>query len=237
MARIARFAGQLAAVRAEPRPRQPPTYIPKPHEGGKAMKNVLALAAFVVIVFGGVGWYLGWYQVHSIPGQGGHQQVTIDVNAPKIGADLQKGESKLSELIKNGQAQGQPAQTTSQDQHPHKKHRPENPGTDQLQNTSYVPPVPQVPSSTNLPPAPGAQPITPTPPASQTPTPPPVPPKHRSWFPFGGHHSEPPQPPVQPPAQPGLPNAGTFSNGGNVALPGAPANYDTPYGGGQVPPR
>lgn len=63
------------------------------------MKNLLALAAFAVLLFAAIGWYLGWYRIRTTPTQEGHHQITIDLNSPKIGEDLQKGKDKLSKLL------------------------------------------------------------------------------------------------------------------------------------------
>ena len=41
------------------------------------MRNLLALAAFGLLIFLGMGWYLGWYQIHTAPASGG--TVEIDV--------------------------------------------------------------------------------------------------------------------------------------------------------------
>jgi hypothetical protein len=65
------------------------------------MRNLLALAAAALVIFAGLGWYLGWYQVKTEPAGDGHRQVTIDIDGPKIGKDLKKGEEKVHELIGN----------------------------------------------------------------------------------------------------------------------------------------
>jgi hypothetical protein len=67
--------------------------------GGRFMRNMLALLALLVILFAGVGWYLGWYQVQHKVGDTGNTQVTIDVNARKIGTDLKRGTEKIEQVI------------------------------------------------------------------------------------------------------------------------------------------
>ena len=62
------------------------------------MRNILALAAFAVLVFAGVGWYLGWYKVQSTPTADG-RQISIDLNTPKIRQDLNTGKEKLRDLL------------------------------------------------------------------------------------------------------------------------------------------
>src|SRR5215211_7500875 len=58
------------------------------------MRNVLALIGLLVIGFGGLGWYLGWYKLSYSRTPDGHLQVTTDVDTKKVGADSQ-------EFIKN----------------------------------------------------------------------------------------------------------------------------------------
>jgi hypothetical protein len=56
------------------------------------MRNLFALVGCAVVAFLGLGYYLGWYQVtpqaNSTPG---HHRLEIDVNAKKIGDDVQHG--------------------------------------------------------------------------------------------------------------------------------------------------
>ena len=63
------------------------------------MKNILALLAFALLVFAGVGWYLGWYKIQSTPTADGHRQISIDLNTPKITDDLNTGKEKLRDLL------------------------------------------------------------------------------------------------------------------------------------------
>lgn len=62
------------------------------------MKNFLALAAALVVVFAGVGWYLDWYRFTSRPNGEGKHTVTVDFNTDKISSDLQKAREKLQKL-------------------------------------------------------------------------------------------------------------------------------------------
>ena len=63
------------------------------------MRNLLAFLSALTLTFFGVGWYLGWYKLHSQPGAEGHRSVTIDINTVKIGADLERGKQELQEII------------------------------------------------------------------------------------------------------------------------------------------
>jgi hypothetical protein len=63
------------------------------------MRNLLAFLSALTLTFFGLGWYLGWYKLHSQPGAEGHRSVTIDINTVKIGADLERGKQELQEII------------------------------------------------------------------------------------------------------------------------------------------
>jgi hypothetical protein len=63
------------------------------------MRNLLALAAFLVLAFAGIGWYRGWYKVETEPSTPGHQSVNIDFNRDKIVEDSAHGVKKVEEKI------------------------------------------------------------------------------------------------------------------------------------------
>jgi hypothetical protein len=63
------------------------------------MRNLLAFLAAVVLTFGGMGWYLGWYQIKAEPAAAGKRNVNIEINTVKITEDLKKGEDRLHDLI------------------------------------------------------------------------------------------------------------------------------------------
>lgn len=73
------------------------------------MRNLLALLAFAVLVFVGVGWWLDWYQIQSQTGLTGHQSLNIDINRSKISNDLHKGIEKLEEKKQTLQGTAQDA--------------------------------------------------------------------------------------------------------------------------------
>jgi hypothetical protein len=72
------------------------------------MRNLLAFLAAVTLTFFGLGWYLGWYRLHTSPADPGHRNVTIDINTVKIGEDLERGEQKLHEIIERAGKDGAP---------------------------------------------------------------------------------------------------------------------------------
>jgi len=70
-----------------------------------------ALVAFAI-----VGWYRGWYQVTTDPEPGGHREVKIDINGPKIGKDVHQGAQKLEHAVENkfqGTGAGAPTAPTA----------------------------------------------------------------------------------------------------------------------------
>jgi hypothetical protein len=77
------------------------------------MRNLLAFFAALTLTVAGLGWYLDWYRLRSAPAADGHRNVTIDINAPKIGQDLYKAEQniqkKLVERGKSADDKGAPA--------------------------------------------------------------------------------------------------------------------------------
>jgi hypothetical protein len=76
------------------------------------VRNLLAFLAAAALAFFGLGWYLDWYKVQSTPADSGHRSVTIDVNARKIGNDLQKGGDKLHDALdKTADEAGKRAET------------------------------------------------------------------------------------------------------------------------------
>ncbi|MSQ94171.1 MAG: hypothetical protein EXR98_06395 [Gemmataceae bacterium] len=62
------------------------------------MRNLLALIGLVVVLVGGVGWYLGWYSFGTEPGK-----VEVDFNTKKIAEDVRKGGQKVGEFLHGDQ--------------------------------------------------------------------------------------------------------------------------------------
>jgi hypothetical protein len=63
------------------------------------VKNLLALLGFVIVLFAGLGWYLGWYHVAISPAADGHKKVEFDVNTSKLSGDVASGVEKGKEFI------------------------------------------------------------------------------------------------------------------------------------------
>jgi hypothetical protein len=67
------------------------------------MKNLLALVGAVVVLVGGLGWYLGWYKLGTTAGTDGHTKVTVDVDGNEVRKDLKKGEDAIKGILnRNG---------------------------------------------------------------------------------------------------------------------------------------
>jgi hypothetical protein len=63
------------------------------------MRNMLAFLAAMALAFACTGWYLEWFAFNSAPAPSGHRSVTIDVNTPKIAADLLEAEKKIEQKL------------------------------------------------------------------------------------------------------------------------------------------
>jgi hypothetical protein len=59
------------------------------------LRNLLAFLAAAVLTFAGVGWYLDWFKIQTAPAASGHQRVEVDIDASKIGSDLQRGSKEV----------------------------------------------------------------------------------------------------------------------------------------------
>ena len=64
------------------------------------MRNLLALLGLLLVVFLGVGYYRGWYDLRSAPSSApGHHSYQFDVNAKKIEDDVERGGKAVGEKI------------------------------------------------------------------------------------------------------------------------------------------
>lgn len=63
------------------------------------MRNLLALIGLVVVVFLGLGWYLGWYQLHWSTNSDGKTDVNLSLNNGKIVGDLKTAKDKASQFL------------------------------------------------------------------------------------------------------------------------------------------
>jgi hypothetical protein len=84
------------------------------------MRNLLALLGAAVVAFAALGYFLGWYNVHSIIDGEGHRHQVIDVNPTKAVHDVTQGEEALKNTLQKNQGQPgqQPAPTPETTQTP-----------------------------------------------------------------------------------------------------------------------
>jgi hypothetical protein len=68
------------------------------------MRSLLTLVGAAVVTFAVVGWFLGWYKVHTTPGPDGHHRVDIDINGKKIQQDIRQGEERIRNTVQRGQS-------------------------------------------------------------------------------------------------------------------------------------
>lgn len=110
------------------------------------MRNMLAFVAALLITLGAVGFYLGWFNVHSAPGPEGNTSFRLDVNTNKIGEDIRKAEEKLQQRLAENSKSGETAS------------KKEKTSTEQQSQKSLVGKKNAVEkkSGTELPPMPGA---------------------------------------------------------------------------------
>lgn len=65
------------------------------------MKNLLALVGLLVVGFGGLGWYFGWYNFSVKTGSDGKVNVSGAVDVNKIKADAGNFGDKVGNALKN----------------------------------------------------------------------------------------------------------------------------------------
>jgi hypothetical protein len=75
------------------------------------MRNLLALIGAVVVLFAGLGWYLGWYTFALEPGANGKQRIQLDVDTPKIAADAEQFGKTVGAAVKG--VKGEPQQQSA----------------------------------------------------------------------------------------------------------------------------
>ena len=66
------------------------------------MRNMLAFLGMAVLVFFGVGLYLGWYHIYREPSSTpGHSRIEFDIDQNKISSDVKQGAGKIKDAIDN----------------------------------------------------------------------------------------------------------------------------------------
>jgi hypothetical protein len=72
------------------------------------MRNILALIGAAVVVFGGLGWYLGWYQFDLATGTDGKVHINGNVDTTKIVDDSKKFGEKVGKVVDGAKDKGEP---------------------------------------------------------------------------------------------------------------------------------
>jgi predicted negative regulator of RcsB-dependent stress response len=63
------------------------------------VRNLLSLVGLIVVVFLGLGYYLGWYQFAISKNTNGNTNISFDVNTNKIKDDASKGASRVGDMV------------------------------------------------------------------------------------------------------------------------------------------
>lgn len=63
------------------------------------MRNLLALVGLLVVGFGLVGWYCGWYKLSVNKGQDGNVQIKTEVDTKKVTDDSSAFFQKVGQVI------------------------------------------------------------------------------------------------------------------------------------------
>jgi hypothetical protein len=72
----------------------------------------LTLLGAAIVTFAVVGWFLGWYKVHTSPGSDGHRHVDIEFNGKKIQEDIKRGEQRVLDTVQHRSSSGTTGQQT-----------------------------------------------------------------------------------------------------------------------------
>ena len=94
------------------------------------MRNLFALIGLIVVVFGGAGWYLGWYKVNVSKNPEGNLQIQTDVDTKKVAGDSSAFFQKVGQMV-NEKVQQTPPATA-----------PVNTPATAPQSTNFIPSLP-----------------------------------------------------------------------------------------------
>jgi hypothetical protein len=92
------------------------------------MRNFLALAGLLSVVFLALGWYLGWYKIQNTSTPDGRHHIQIDVDADKVKSDVGKGENRVQEILTNKHDSGAPGNVPPTSANPSNFHSTEDGG-------------------------------------------------------------------------------------------------------------
>ena len=76
------------------------------------MRNLFALIGAAVVLFSGLGWYLGWYTFALESAAGGKQRLQLDVDTDKLTDDVEQFGKTIGSAVqraKDDPSKSQPA--------------------------------------------------------------------------------------------------------------------------------
>jgi hypothetical protein len=76
------------------------------------MRNIFALIGILVVGLGGLGWYLGWYQVNVSKNSDGSMQIQTEVDTKKVTTDSSAFFQKVSQMVDDKVSQNGQSGTT-----------------------------------------------------------------------------------------------------------------------------
>jgi hypothetical protein len=76
------------------------------------MRNLLALIGLVVVGFGGIGWYLGWYHLSVAKRPEGTVEIKVDVDSKKVAEDAAQKLNQAAAAVGDQLNKDQPAPTS-----------------------------------------------------------------------------------------------------------------------------
>ncbi|HKB36911.1 MAG TPA: hypothetical protein VKD72_10685 [Gemmataceae bacterium] len=68
------------------------------------MRKLMLLLLVVLLGIVAVGWFFEWYQVSVSGTSEGHQVVSIDINTPKIGNDLETAKQRVLQILQRAES-------------------------------------------------------------------------------------------------------------------------------------
>ena len=72
------------------------------------MRNLFALIGAAIVLFAGLGWYLGWYTFALEPSANGKQRIQLDVDTDKMTDDVGKFGKTVGSAVQG--TQGRPVE-------------------------------------------------------------------------------------------------------------------------------